>query len=89
MVRSQEEVNAAGRRARDIYHKQIKPQLTDEDVNKFVAIDPTSGEWALADTEDAADKQLRRKVKVAHPYLMMHPRIWIESFGGFRPGSYP
>lgn len=87
MVRSQEEVNASGRRARDIYYKQIKPQLTDEDVNKFVAIDPASGVWALSDTEYGADQKLRRKAKVTYPYLLLHPRIWIDSFGGVRPDS--
>ena len=85
MIRTQEEVDASGKRAREIYHREIKPQLTDDDVNKFVAIDPDSGEWAISETEDMADELLRRKVDVSHPLLLIHPRIWIDSFGGIRP----
>ena len=87
MYRTQEEVDASGKRARAIYHKQIKPQLTDDDENKFIAIDPDSGEWAISETEDSADELLRRKVDVSTPFLLVHPRIWIDSFGGIRPDT--
>ncbi len=85
MVRTQEEIDASGRRAREIYHNQVKPLLTEKDVNRFIAIDPESGVWAISDTEDMADELLRKKVAVSHPFLLVHPRIWIDSFGGARP----
>ena len=87
MIRTQEEVDASGRRARELYHTQIKPQLTDDDVDRFIAIDPDSGVWAISDTEDMADELLRCKVDVSHPFLLIHPRIWIDSFGGIRPDT--
>ena len=85
MYRTQEEVDASGKRAREIYHREIKPQLTDEDVNKFVAIDPDSGEWAISETEDVAVIELRRKVDVRYPLVLVHPRIWVDRFGSWQP----
>ena len=85
MVRTQSEVDASGRRAREIYHTRIKPLLSTEDVDRFIAIDPDSGEWAISETEVGAEEDLKSKVRVKHPYLLIHPRIWIDSFGGVRP----
>ncbi len=84
MVRTQSEIDASGDRALSHYHERIKPQLTTDDVNRFIAIDPISGEWGVSDDEDAAVGMLREKVDVEHPLVIVHPRIWVDSFGGWR-----
>ena len=78
----QEEVDVSGQAALTHYHERIKPLLTEDDVNRFIAIDPDSGEWEISDDRDAVDK-LRKRVPGAYPFLLVHPRIWVESFGGY------
>ena len=87
MYRTQDEVDASGKRARAIYHTQIKPQLTDDDENKFIAIDPDSGEWGISDNEEVAVNELRRKVDAQYPLVIVHPRIWVDRFGSWQPVS--
>ncbi len=79
-LRTQEETNENGRRARAIYHEKIKPQLTDEDHGRYIAIDTESGEWAISDGEDAI-KLLKQKTDAKYPFLLVHPRMWVNRMG--------
>ena len=81
MVSTQQEIDAVACRAREHYVNHIVPQLTDDDINRFIAIDTVSGEWEISDGEEAAD-QLRARLPKAVIYLLVHPRIWVDSFGG-------
>ena len=85
MVRTQEEIDASGDLALAHYRERIKPLLTEDDVNRFIAIDPESGEWGISDDEDAAVDDLRRKVDVEYPLVIVHPRIGVDRFGGWCP----
>ena len=84
MVGTQEEIDSTADRALDYYHKNIKPTLTDDDIDRFIAIDTHTGEWEISDGEDAVDR-LKAKIPTANPFLLVHPRIWVHSFGGWHP----
>ena len=83
----QEEVDVSGQAALTHYHERIKPLLTEDDVNRFIAIDPDSGEWEISESEDVAVSELRRKVDVQYPLVIFHPRIWVDRFGSWQPVS--
>ena len=86
MPRTQQEIDDCGRRALAYYHNDIKPQLCEKDDGRYVAVDPDSGVWAISDGEDAVD-MLQAKTSVKYPFLLIHPRVWVNSFGGGRSGS--
>lgn len=50
-------------RAKDLYASELRQKLETEHMDRFVAIEPESGEYFLADTFDAAVKAARK----AHP----------------------
>ena len=86
MIGKQEKIGGSGDRALAYYHERIKPLLTEDDVNRFVAIDCNTGAWAVSDGRDAVDK-LKAEVPDAYPFLLVHPRIWVDSWGGGFPDS--
>lgn len=55
-------------RARHIYVTELQRALESEHMNRFVAIEPDSGEYFLADTFDAAVRTAREK----HPTRLSH-----------------
>jgi hypothetical protein len=55
-------------RAKEIYAKQLQAMLEPQHRNRFVAIEPDSGEYFLADTFDEAVKSARAK----HPSRLSH-----------------
>ena len=55
-------------RAKRIYAEQLQAVLEPEHLNRFVAIEPESGEYFLADTFDEAVKSARAK----HPSRLSH-----------------
>ena len=81
MIKSRE-FSGPTERALAYYRENIEPQLAEDDVNRFIAIDCKSGEWVKSDGRDAVDK-LKNRVPDADPFLLVHPRIWIESWGGY------
>ena len=83
MVRTQQ-ISETSKRALRYYHDEIKPQLTKRDTGRFVAIDSNSGAWEISDDRDAVDK-LKARVPDAYPFLLVHPRIWVDSWGGGFP----
>jgi len=48
-------------RAKAIYEEELRDSLEAENRDRFVAIEPKSGDYFLADTFDAADKAARSK----------------------------
>jgi hypothetical protein len=48
-------------RAKRIYANELQGDLESEHMNRFVAIEPESGEYFLADTFDEAVKSARTK----------------------------
>lgn len=55
-------------RAKRIYAEQLQAVLEPQHRNRFVAIEPESGEYFLGDTFDAAVKSARAK----HPSRLSH-----------------
>ena len=48
-------------RAKQIYANQLKSELESQHMDRFVAIEPESGEYFLGDTFDEAVKSARTK----------------------------
>lgn len=59
-------------RAKQIYADQLQTALETQHKNRYVAIEPESGEYFLGDTFDAAVKSARAK----YPSRLSHT-IWI------------
>jgi hypothetical protein len=55
-------------RAKHIYTEQLQPVLEPEHLDRFVAIEPESGEHFLGDTFDEAVRSARAK----YPFRLSH-----------------
>lgn len=55
-------------RAKELYEQRLKSQLEAEHMDRFVAIEPESGDYFLGDTFDEAVKSARTK----HPTRLSH-----------------
>ena len=69
-------------RAKRIYAEQLQDVLERQHRNRFVAIEPESGEYFVADTFDEAVKSARAK----HPARLSHT-IWIGHRAAFHMGG--
>ena len=47
------------RLGKEIYERDIRPQVEADHFGEYVAIDVETGDWAVADTEIAAMERLR------------------------------
>jgi hypothetical protein len=57
-------------RGQEIYDRDIRPTLTPEDHNKFVAIDIESGAYEINPNDLAAIDRLYDRFQDAQPFLM-------------------
>ena len=71
-------------RARRIYSERLQTLLEPRHRNRFVAIEPESGEYFLGDTFDEAVKSARAK----HPSRLSHT-IRIGHRAAFHMGGVP
>jgi len=71
-------------RAKKIYDDQLKADLESRHVDRFVAIEPESGEYFLADTFDEAVKSARAKYpsRLSHTIRIGHRAAF--HIGGLR-----
>ena len=69
-------------RAKRIYTEQLRALLEPQHLNRFVAIEPESGEYFLGDTFDLAVKAAREK----YPSRLSHT-IWIGHRAAFHMGG--
>src|ERR1700739_2142681 len=76
------DTKAVVKRARQIYANQRQTVLAPAHLNRFVAIEPESGEYFLGDTFDEAVKSARAK----HPSRLSHT-IRIGHRAAFHLGS--
>ncbi len=79
-MRTQEEIDENVRRAKAIYHEKIKPQLSDADNGRYIAIDAETEEWAIAEGYNAV-RLLKQKADAKYPFILVHPRIWVNRTG--------
>lgn len=71
-------------RAKRIYAEQLQPALELQHRDRFVAIEPESGDYFLGDTFDEAVKSARAK----HPSRLSHT-IRIGHRAAFQMGNMP
>ena len=69
-------------RAKRIYSEQLQTVLEPQHLNRYVAIEPESGEYFLGDTFDEAVKLARAK----YPSRLSHT-IWIGHRAAFHIGG--
>lgn len=62
-------------RAKQIYNERLKAQLESSDPDRFVAIEPDSGEYFLGETLSEAIGKSRQKYpdRLAHAIRVGHP----------------
>ncbi len=62
-------------RAKQIYASQLQADLESQHMDRFVAIEPESGEYFLGDTFDEAVKSARAKYpsRLSHTIRIGHP----------------
>ena len=65
-------------RSKRIYSEQLQNALESEHLNRFVAIEPESGEYFLGDTFDEAVKSARAKYpsRLSHTIRIGHRAAW-------------
>ncbi len=72
------------RLGREIYERDIRPQVEADHVGEYVAIDVETGHWAIADSESGVVDQLRAQRPGAVDVLV--ERVGHRALRGFRAG---
>ena len=75
----------AARLGKEIYKRDILPQIEADHFGEYVAIDVDSGNWAVADNEIAAMERLRSARPSAANVLM--ERVGYRALRSFGAGS--
>ena len=75
----------AARLGREIYERDILPQVESDHFGEYVAIDVDSGHWVVADREIAAAERLRAMCPDAVNVLM--ERVGYRALRSFGAGS--
>ena len=75
----------AVRLGKEIYERDIRPQVEADHFGEYVAIDVETGDWAVADTEIAAMERLRALRPQAVDVLM--ERVGYRALRSFGAGS--
>ena len=78
------QTQSVAERAKRIYDERLRAALEAGHPGRFVAIEPDSGEYFLADTLDAAVRAARTKyparlshvVRVGHPAALHFGGVW-------------
>ena len=70
------------RLGKEIYERDIRPQVEPDHRGRVVAIDVDSGEYAIADTASVAAKRLRAQRLDAGVWLMRVGYRTLRHFGG-------
>ena len=87
-VRTQRERRETRRRGEEIYERDIKPTLADDQIGRVVAIDIDSGCWSIADDVLQASADLRvQHPEAADVWLLRVGYRALESFAGRRSRS--
>ena len=73
------------RLGKEIYERDIRPQVEADRCGEYVAIDVETGDWAMADTTRAAVERLRARRPDAVDILM--ERVGYRALRSFGAGS--
>lgn len=79
-----DQTQSVAERAKRIYDERLRAALEAEHPGRFLAIEPDSGEYFLADTLDAAVRAARARhpdrlshvVRVGHPAALHLGGVW-------------
>ncbi len=80
-TRTREQIEETSRRGMEFYEERIKPFLIKDDDGIFIAIDVKTGEYEIGDNEDVG-LVLKERAPDSDIFMLVHPRIWVHSFGG-------
>lgn len=69
MAHARSKTDSVVARGREIYERKLRDQLEDNNRGRFVAIDPETGDFALADDELGAIRALRAQRPGVEPYI--------------------
>lgn len=75
-----EEIRSAVDRAESHYYDHIQHQLTEDDKDRYIAIDGKSLEWEIGDTDEVMER-LRARVPDAVIHMIRHITIVSAYFG--------
>lgn len=69
-----EETKSVISRAKELYEQRLKSELESKHMNRFVAIEPESGDFFLGDSFDEAVKSARTKypARLSHTIRIGH-----------------
>lgn len=82
-VRNQSARKETARRGGEIYERDIKPNLAEDQHGRCLAIDVDSGDWAIADEVlDAAADLRARRPEACDVWLMRVGHRGLFSFAG-------
>ena len=73
-----DETKAIVERVKQLYTEQLQPLLETQHLNRFVAIEPESGEFFLGDSFDEAVRLARSKYpsRLSHTIHIGHRASW-------------
>ena len=80
----------AVRLGRELYERDILPQVEADHFGEYVAIDVETGDWAIADTTHLAVQRLR--ARRPHAVDVLCERVGyraLRSFGAGSAGAFP
>ena len=73
------------RRGDALYDSKVRPNLTDEDDGKFVALDIDTGEYEIHASELTSGDRLRKRLPEAQIWMVRVGSRYLHRFGGKRP----
>ena len=74
------------RRGKEIYEREIRPQVEADNKGKYVAIDIETGDWEIDVSEIAAREGLHRRLPDAQTWMVRIGYPYIRRFGAGRTG---
>jgi hypothetical protein len=79
---TQQEMDQIAKRGTDLYETRIRRVVEDGNLNRFLAIDIDSSDYAVADMGYEAAMEVKRKHPKARIWLIRIGHIAAASFGG-------
>jgi hypothetical protein len=75
-------IDEVAERGTEIYETKLRPLVEQDNVDRLLAIDVTSGEYALGDTRREAVEAVRSKRPDAQIWVLRIGHVAVTSFGG-------
>ncbi len=72
LLKSRQDKRAICERGRELYDRRIKHELTDDQLNEFIAIDVETGEFSVHSEHLEEFENLQRRVDAESVFVMRH-----------------